>query len=201
MGEAQSDLDWDTYFMGVAAAVAAKSKDPNCKVGAVMVSADKLIVATGFNGIARTLEDDSGLLAQKFDKLGWVVHAEHNAILNAARAGAATLNCTVYVNKFPCFACMQVLVQSGVSRVYTDDREYWGNDPLDGDHSGKRHIIAKSRIMVTAPNHPDFNGKLPVLKPGVRKTGQAQLPGATESPANIGGPARASQPPPDSKAS
>src|SRR5664279_4927500 len=93
-----TELDWDEYFMQLARTVSAKSKDPNCKVGAVLVSQDHLVVATGFNGLARTLGDDEELLQKKIDKLDWVVHAEHNAILNAARSGVRTLGCTVYVD-------------------------------------------------------------------------------------------------------
>lgn len=66
-------------------------KDPSCKVGAIIVSPDNLVVATGFNGLARTLVDDETLLQNKLEKLGWVVHAEHNAILNAARNGVMTV--------------------------------------------------------------------------------------------------------------
>lgn len=184
MAGAESNSDWDDYFIGIANAVAGKSKDPNCKVGAIIVSPDKLVVATGFNGLARTLGDDTELLQSKIEKLDWMVHAEHNAVLNAARAGARTQGSTIYVNKFPCFACLQVLVQAGISGFYTEDREYWKNDPCDSDHSGKRYIISRSSLQVRAPNHPDFSDRLPLLKGTPRKTGQSEPPGAARDPAN-----------------
>lgn len=186
MGE-HEEPGWDEYFAGIANAVAAKSKDPNCKVGAIIVSPDHLVVATGFNGLARTLPDDQELLGRKIEKLDWVLHAEHNAVLNAARCGVRTCGCTVYVNKFPCFACLNVLVQAGVTRIYTDDHEYWKHDPCDSDHSGKRFILQRANIEVLAPNHPEYNRasqtKLPDIRPGVRK---AAPPAATIEPKAAG---------------
>jgi deoxycytidylate deaminase len=55
--------NWDEYFLTVAQTVKRKSKDPRCKVGAVIVSSDRLIISTGFNGLARGVFDDEGLLA------------------------------------------------------------------------------------------------------------------------------------------
>jgi len=147
---------WDDYFVQVARSVSVKSKDPNCKVGAVIVNDDELIVSTGFNGIARRLEDDQHLLGDKFAKLGWMVHAEQNAIINAARSGVRTLGCKIYVTKFPCFACLQVIVQAGIPWIYTDDNDYWNNDPIDPTHDGKRYVIKEARLTVVAPNHPEY---------------------------------------------
>lgn len=166
------ELGWDEYFAEIAEAVATKSKDPNCKVGAVIVNTEMLLVASGFNGLPRTLPDDEKILADKLAKLDWVVHAEHNAVLNAARQGVQTSGCAVYVNKFPCFACLGVLVQAGIKRIYTTDHEYWKNDPADSDHSGKRFIIKQAGLEVVAPNHPEFKDasvSLPDIRPGLRK--------------------------------
>lgn len=156
--------EWDTYFLGLAEAASKKSKDPRRKVGAVLVSPDRLVVATGYNGIARGLPDDPRVLEEKNGKLEWMIHAEHNAILNAARAGAATVNGTIYVNKFPCLACLQVLSQAGIARVCTDDSDFWRNDPSDrADHGGKIYLLSKRLIQVMAPNHPDYGESLPNL--------------------------------------
>jgi deoxycytidylate deaminase len=54
--------DWDQYFLNIARAVAWKSKDPKCQVGAGIVSEDQLVLATGFNGLARGLFDAEDLL-------------------------------------------------------------------------------------------------------------------------------------------
>jgi dCMP deaminase len=183
-------MEWDEYFIGIAEAVSKKSKDPNSQVGAVIVSADRLVVSTGYNGMARGLKDDEKTLTDKARKLDWVVHAEHNAILNAARFGISMHGCMLYVNKFPCFACLMVIVQAGVVRLYTNDKEYWKNDPLDGDHDGKRYIQRVARIEIAAPNHPEFSLDPPALMkfgPGLTKAparALAEQATAPETPVN-----------------
>jgi dCMP deaminase len=167
MDNGEPVLDWDEYFVGITEAVSRKSKDPNCPVGAVIVSQDHLVISTGYNGMARGLKDDRETLSDKLKKLNWVVHAEHNAILNAARNGVSTHGCTLYVNKFPCFACMMVIVQAGIVRLYTNDHEYWKHDPLDAAHEGKRYVQRVAKIEIVAPNHPDYRLEPPeLMKPG-----------------------------------
>src|SRR3712207_92856 len=79
--------DWDGYFMVVARAVASKSKDPSTKVGALIVDPSRVIRASGFNGFPRGVLDLPERLADREKKLTMVVHAEMNAICNAARVG------------------------------------------------------------------------------------------------------------------
>src|SRR5215813_14142780 len=79
--------DWDQYFHEIARTVARKSKDPKCQVGAVIASDDQLVLATGFNGLARGVFDAEDLLQDVDEKLKWICHAETNAIFNAARTG------------------------------------------------------------------------------------------------------------------
>jgi dCMP deaminase len=188
-GLQESGVDWDDYFIGIAEAVSKKSKDPSCPVGAIIVSSDRLVVSTGFNGMARGLKDDRQTLSDKSKKLDWVVHAEHNAILNAARYGVSTQGCSLYVNKFPCFACMMVIVQAGIVRLYTSDHEYWKNDPLDASHDGKRYVQRVAQIEIVAPNHPDYKFEPPELMkagPGLSKASRppppAESPPATSIP-------------------
>ena len=69
---------------------------------------------------------------------------------------------------FPCFTCCQAIAQAGIIRVVTWDHEYWKNDPLDGDHQGKRYVLRQSNISVHAPNHPDFRTRPPTLRPPVK---------------------------------
>src|ERR1700742_4258491 len=83
--------NWTDYFLNIAKTVSIKSKDPKCPVGAVIVSEDNLILSTGFNGLARGVHDDEQTLFDADEKLRIICHAEHNAIINAARMGARTL--------------------------------------------------------------------------------------------------------------
>jgi dCMP deaminase len=61
--------DWDKYFFAFAQVVFEKSKDPRCAVGAVIVSPDKPVLSTGFNGLARGVNDGKKLLAHIEAKL------------------------------------------------------------------------------------------------------------------------------------
>jgi dCMP deaminase len=61
--------DWDEYFLTIAEIVACKSKDPNCQVGAVLVTPDSVVISTGFNGLARGVFDNENLLQDTAEKL------------------------------------------------------------------------------------------------------------------------------------
>lgn len=163
--------DWDQYFHNIAKAVAQKSKDPKCQVGAVVVSEDQLVLATGFNGLARGVFDGEDLLQDAKEKLRWICHAETNAIFNAARTGVSVKGCTIFVTKFPCFVCCNAIAQAGMKRIYTLDHRYWDDDEFDGNkgkdpHSRKRVLLKQAGIRVDAPNHPDFNERWEI--PGVK---------------------------------
>ncbi len=116
-------INWDEYFMGVAMLAARRSKDPNTQVGACIVSADNIIISTGYNGMPKGCSDDDF----PWDRTGeetkypYVVHAELNAILNAN--GRDLRGSRVYVALFPCNECAKAIIQSGVSEVvYLSDK-------------------------------------------------------------------------------
>lgn len=148
--------DWDLYFLAVAEMIARKSKDPRCQVGAVIVSLDRLVLSTGFNGLARGVFDDEDLLADAAEKLKWICHAEVNAVLNAARIGVSLKDCNIFVTKFPCLACCNVVAQAGIKRIYTHDNRYWDDDPSDPGHTRKPALLKQAGIRVDAPFHPGF---------------------------------------------
>jgi dCMP deaminase len=154
--------DWDVYFLAIAETVARKSKDPRCQVGAVIVSPDKVLLSTGFNGLARGVFDDEEILADSDEKLKWICHAETNAILNAARTGVALKDCSLFVNKFPCLGCCNAIVQAGIKRIYTHDTRYWSDDPFDREHKRKRALLKQAGVRVDAPFHPHFTPSKPL---------------------------------------
>jgi dCMP deaminase len=80
---------WDERFVRIAQEVASWSKDPGTKVGAVLVN-DKRILATGYNGFPSGISDSLERYMEREVKLAYTVHAEVNALLNAARNGAET---------------------------------------------------------------------------------------------------------------
>lgn len=160
MGKKSNDFhyidNWDEYFHTVAEAVARKSKDKESRVGAVIVSKDRVILSTGYNGFARGVYDDKNLYSDRDEKLPLICHAEANAILNAARIGVSLKGSKIYVNKFPCLSCCNAIIQAGIVRIYTHAFEYWDNDPDDKSHDLKKKVLKQARIEVIAPLHPDF---------------------------------------------
>jgi dCMP deaminase len=147
---------WDEYFLNIAKVASIKSKDPKCPVGAVIVSQDNVVLTTGFNGLPRGVHDDEQTLLNADEKLRVICHAEHNAIMNAARIGVALQGASIFVTKFPCLSCCNSIVQAGIKRIYTHDKEFWNDDPFDADHSRKKRVLHEARIEVDAPYHPAF---------------------------------------------
>ena len=116
-----SDLNnWDKRFIDIANIVATWSKDPGTKVGAVLVS-ERRIIATGYNGFPQGISDRLDRYEDRETKLALTVHAEVNAIINAAKNGAKTENTTLYVTFPPCVSCTTAVIQAGVTRVVRPD--------------------------------------------------------------------------------
>lgn len=111
---------WTSYFMDMAALVASASKDPNTKVGCVVVSEDKVVVATGYNGLPRGVTDDPARMERPAKYL-WTSHAEENAVAQAARVGAKLKGGTAYVTHHPCSRCARSLIQAGITTVIVGD--------------------------------------------------------------------------------
>lgn len=115
-------MKWEPYLMMVARAVALKSKDSSTKVGAVIADPDThRILATGFNGFPSGV-NDSAARWQRPLKYKYVVHAEANAILTAARFGVPIAGADLYVTLPPCSDCAKLIAASGIRRVF-----YWGD--------------------------------------------------------------------------
>jgi len=108
---------WDVRFLNLASEISTWSKDPSTKCGAVIVDADRRVVATGYNGFPRGVDDNDIRYNNREEKYRYVVHAEANAILNAV---ASVKGGTLYVNPMqPCQECAKLIVQSGIKRVVT----------------------------------------------------------------------------------
>lgn len=111
---------WDDRFLRIASEVSTWSKDPGSKIGAVVVDDDHRILSVGYNGLPRGMVDDDRVLDRDF-KLRHTVHAEVNAILNAAHSGVSLKGSTMYVHGLPpCRDCAKAIAQTGVKRVVFD---------------------------------------------------------------------------------
>lgn len=117
-----SRLPWDEYFMGLAKLAAVRSTCPRASVGCVLVL-DRQVIATGYNGSAPGMPhcDDEGceMVASHCVR---TIHAEVNAVGQAAKRGIATEGATAYVTHTPCIHCQEVLVSAGVKQVIAEER-------------------------------------------------------------------------------
>ena len=109
--------DWDSYFMKIAAAVSERSTCDRACVGCVLVL-DKRILTTGFNGSPSGQPhcDEAGHLMVDGHCVR-TIHAETNAIIQAALHGVSTRGATCYVTHFPCINCTKVLINAGIVRL------------------------------------------------------------------------------------
>ena len=109
--------DWDSYFMKIAYAVSERSTCDRAFVGCVLVL-DKRILTTGFNGspAGQPHCDEIGHLLADGHCIR-TIHAETNAIIQAALHGVCTRGSTCYVTHFPCINCTKVLINAGIYRL------------------------------------------------------------------------------------
>ena len=147
-----SDLNhWDKRFIDIAKTVATWSKDPGTKVGAVLVS-ERRIIATGYNGFPQGIADIESRYSDRETKLALTVHAEVNAILNAAKNGAQTENTTLYVTFPPCVSCTTAVIQAGVTRVVRPDLSTAPKRWIESFTRGRR-LMVEAGILVN-PYYP-----------------------------------------------
>jgi dCMP deaminase len=109
--------EWIEYFMGISEEISKRSPDAQTKVGAVIVTQSNEMVTTGYNGFVRGI-DASSLPNLRPGKYDWMIHAERNAILSAARQGKSIVGCKAYSTYRPCLQCSQDLWQAGITEVY-----------------------------------------------------------------------------------
>jgi dCMP deaminase len=109
--------DWDSYFMKIAFAVSERSTCERAYVGCVLVR-DKRILTTGFNGspTGQPHCDEVGHLMVDGHCVR-TIHAETNAIIQAALHGVSTRDSICYVTHFPCINCSKALVNAGITRL------------------------------------------------------------------------------------
>ncbi len=108
---------WDSYFLGIATQAATRATCDRNHVGCVLVR-DKSILATGFNGSIRGRPhcEEIGHLMEDGHCVR-TVHAEANAIVQAARNGVRLEGATAYITSSPCWKCFQLLANTGIVRI------------------------------------------------------------------------------------
>jgi dCMP deaminase len=121
---------WDEYFMATAKLIASRSNCERLNVGCVIVTGGERknrLVAAGYNGF---LPGTPHVSRVREGHEQATVHAEQNAIADAARRGSSVEGCVAYVTHYPCINCAKILAASGLSEIrYHED---YLNDPLVG---------------------------------------------------------------------
>jgi dCMP deaminase len=116
---------WDEYFMDIVSLVSKRSTCLRRKVGAVLVR-DKRMLATGYNGPPTGVRHcaEVGCLRDKLNipsgerhELCRGLHAEQNAIIQAALHGVTTKDATIYCTNHPCIICSKMIINSGINRI------------------------------------------------------------------------------------
>jgi dCMP deaminase len=111
-------VSWHEYFMNIARQVATRATCDRKQVGAVIVR-DRTILSTGYNGSIRGLAhcDESGHMMEDGHCVR-TVHAEANAICQAARNGVRIEGADIYTTASPCWSCFRLIANSSIRRVY-----------------------------------------------------------------------------------
>jgi len=126
----RSRKSWDQYFMSIAELVAERSTCLRRKVGAVIVK-DKRILATGYNGAPSGIAHcvDIGCLrktlkipAGERHEICRGIHAEQNAIIQAATSGLNISKGIIYTTHQPCFICTKMLINARISKIFYQEQ-------------------------------------------------------------------------------
>jgi dCMP deaminase len=115
---ARMRAEWNEYFMGIAHQAATRATCPRKHVGAVIVR-DKTVLSTGYNGSVRGLPhcEDVGC-SMEDGHCTATVHAEANAIIQAAKNGVSIEGGEIYTTASPCWNCFKLIANSGIRRIY-----------------------------------------------------------------------------------
>ncbi len=120
---------WETYFMDIAMLVAKRSTCKRRAVGAVLVK-DKRLLATGYNGAPSHLKHclDIGCLREELKvpsgekhELCRGIHAEQNAIVQAAFHGVSIKGATLFCTNLPCSICAKMIINAGIDKIYFNE--------------------------------------------------------------------------------
>ena len=118
---------WNSYFMEITKLVETRSTCLRRHVGAIIVK-DRHIISTGYNGPPRGVphcDELGGCLRDKLNvpsgerhEISRAVHAEQNAIIQAAKMGINIEGSEMYVTAHPCFICAKMIINAGIKKIY-----------------------------------------------------------------------------------
>ncbi len=140
---------WDDYFMEIANVIAKRSTCLRRKVGAVIVK-DNKILSTGYNGAPHNVRHCAvtGCLREKLKipsgerhEICRGVHAEQNAILQAALSGTSIKDAEIYTTTYPCSICAKMIINSGLKKIV-----------FQGDYADNlsKELLAEAKIKIVS---------------------------------------------------
>ncbi len=163
---AKQRKSWDRYFMDICRLVSERSTCVRRQVGAILVR-DKRILCTGYNGVPHGLEHctEAGCLRKKLGipageriEICRGIHAEQNALVQAASFGMNVSGATLYCTHEPCVTCTKMLINAGI-REFVVEKSY-------PDELGRRiQAQADVKVRVLTSDGPTSRSR-----PGSRKT-------------------------------
>jgi dCMP deaminase len=153
---ARERASWDQYFMNIAGEVATRATCDRKHVGAVIVR-DKSILATGYNGSIRGLGhcDEEGHLMEEGHCVR-TVHAEANAIVQAAKHGMGIEGASIYVTASPCWQCFRLIANAGLVRIvfgefYRDQRIFEFSKRIGIELLDLSEYVAQKKAATAGP--------------------------------------------------
>jgi dCMP deaminase len=152
MAGTEGRASWDEYFMNIARVVATRATCDRKHVGAVLVR-DRTILSTGYNGSIRGLPHctEAGHMMEDGHCVA-TVHAEANAIIQAAKNGVAIEGATIYTTASPCWPCFKLIANSGCRRIV------FGEFYRDARIFEFAQKIGIDLVEVAVPARPDLDG-------------------------------------------
>jgi dCMP deaminase len=151
-------ISWDNIFLLEAKLWSSRSHDPQTQCGCVLVSPDRTVLSTGYNGFIRDINDTAlpnlrpATQDQEISKYDFMIHAEHNAILNCARNGTTTVGATAYITGPPCNWCLQYMWQAAIVKIVYSD---WSNPTMiEGD---KHKKVQQALLELMNPYFYEFD--------------------------------------------
>jgi dCMP deaminase len=148
--ETKPKLSWEQYYLKIAEEVKSKSKDPRTQIGAVIVGEDNEPLSFGYNSFPRGINDSVPERQVAPEKYFWMVHAEENAILNAARVGTPLKNSTMYLTcGMPCSNCGRSIINSGIRNVYIQRKDVTKNtDKWNEEAIRTKQMFDESGVII-----------------------------------------------------
>lgn len=148
-------MNWDEYFLGIAEAVALKSKDPSSKMGCVIVDQNKRVVSLGYNGMVQGSDESKMTLEERPMKYHFAIHSEMNAIIFAHQD---LTGCTLYNRVATCDNCLKYCLQAGIKRfVYRELRVHSHSTDPKKSMTNYETDEAVVRLLASMPDVQTLN--------------------------------------------